>query len=568
MSFVFEDLVRKISVRERKEMLAKIERKNQINTEEPLCRVEPNDNQPIVVQAEFSRLPFFWRLYVLIGSFFSQRKHGEVTEGVILHLIRKKVNREIPDFFDFRNSLVKSKFYNFVLNLKSIIDLFRQPVLDAMGKEKADFIALLAKFEFPELYVRLQDCVEPDRFIFNNPSVREQDPGEKMEIALEEEISQIDNLKRNVMKVHIQVLTGLYFLVRFPYIRMLNFFPSVSQIGMREASLKTTGSLILELCDAMYSFRSPPSTRLLEVLFIFGIKEQLDYDDIKIEQELSNMIVKSRRALEDIRNINSKIPWSDMVKAVSGDIHHTIGLQENPEDWYDIFKKFWKDAQKIALSKWSNNKQIRACVNDLLLTWGMASLPMLSGYRSSEYPDNIHIRFEFTIAALSAMFSFVFSESLYHALNLIRMDGKFYKRNNQKEFKEVLAELKDVSVQIQSFESRLSFDGELGITSLKIRKTYKGNEFTEQMKNFVKKIDDECHAMIMPVIAALKVLCNLVGGILEGDQGSYDTLSNLSEIGGQGHKVFRKNLEEVYRIIRKSTQILNDLLYLEEKRRF
>ena len=66
------------------------------------------------------------------------------------------------------------------------------------------------------------------------------------------------------------------------------------------------------------------------------------------------------------------------------------------------------------------------------------------------------------------------------------------------------------------------------------------------------------------IFRVLNKVKNLLDGILVGNGGPYDTLSNLNDIGGINNKQFIRELNDITLLLKRSYQVLTDLYRLED----
>ncbi len=216
---------------------------------------------------------------------------------------------------------------------------------------------------------------------------------------------------------------------------------------------------------------------------------------------------------------------------------------------------------------WYDRKRLSEILRGLTVLWGLDLIPPVPGYRGVEFPDNIQPRHESSFAAVRTLFLDIFQGRLYHALNLVKIDGKFYKKDNRREYDEVFGRFLKIPDKIRGFENRLRPDGEYGIRHAELRREASiGEDTVSRLQDLIIQLDRESQNIVLPLIGDLKAMARLLKGILAGNGGSYDTLSNMAEIGGQGNSTFRINLQEVLNIVDNSSNLLTELVDLEEKR--
>ena len=566
MESIFDRLARELSRDERRSLLSKIGESQDLN-EEPMRLDDASANEPVLLDREFAELSFFSRLRIILMGFFTGRGRHKLTEEFLLHRIQRKVERSTSGIFDFHRELVSPKLYDHIAKLKSAMDVFRRPMVRALEGDKPDFYALLAKLEFEDVLVRLEKETDPEHLESEMPGALPAEIKKRMDHEFETVLGDIIPDRRRRMAAHTTALARLRTLSRYPYDRIMELFPPSDQGAGAAASMRQLKDPLLELGDALHAFRSPPSTTLLETLFIFELQETIADDDGRLELELTDRMDKAAAALGIIRKLNSDIPWNDLLKALAEDLQYSPRPVGGGEDWFRVFKAFWKDRLAIRYRVWADRKRQAELLRGLTALWGLEIIPQTPGYRGQEFPENIQPRHDSSFAAVHALFLEVFQGRLYHSLNLVMIDGKFYKKDNRREFEEVYGRFLKTPDKVRAFAVRLRPDGELGIRHAELKRLAStGENVADKMRDFVKVLDRESQNLVIPIIGDLKAMSRLLKGILEGNGGAYDTLSNMSEIGGQGHNTSRISLQEVGKIIERSSELLSDLVSLEEKR--
>ena len=566
MESVFDRLARELSRDERRSLLAKIGESQDLN-EEPMRLDDAAANEPVLLDREFAELSFFARLRIILVGFFSGRGRHKLTEEFLLHKIQRKVERSASGLFDFHRELVSPKMYDQIAKLKSAMDVFRRPMIRAMEGDKPDFYALLAKLEFGDILARLEAETDPEKLEENMSGALPTEIKKRMDVVFDTILGDIIPDRRRRMAAHTTALARLRTLTRYPYDRILALFPPSDQGAGASASMRQLKDPLLELGDALYAFRSPPSTTLLETLFLFELQDTLTDGDSRLEAELTERMDRAAAALDIIRKTNSGIPWPDLLKALAEDLQYSARPVGGGEDWFHIFKAFWKDRLAIRYRVWADRKRQAELLRGLTALWGLEIVAEIPGYRGSEFPENIQPRHNASFSAVHALFLEVFQGRLYHSLNLVMIDGKFYKKDNRREFEEVYGRFLKTPDKVRALSARLRPEGEFGVRQADLRRlAASGENIEEKTRELVRTLDRESQNIVVPIIGDLKAMSRLLKGILEGNGGAYDTLSNMSEIGGQGHNTFRMSLQEVGNIIERSSELLSDLVTLEEKR--
>ena len=568
MDSVFDRLVKELSTEERKAMLSKFGEQQTVN-DKPLRYEERSESEAAAIQKEFSSLSIFIRIWIIITGFLTRKGKDAVAKEFFLNRLKHKVEHAVPGLIDYRKSLVGPLMYKYIASLNSAMAVFRAPLIKAVDKNKKDYYALLGKLELEDIHARLENELEPEEIAKNYPELLPVEIRHKMEEQLDEIIKSISPSRLAVMKENTTALLRLRTLSRYPYAKILNIFPPVGKKSVSFASLKQLRNHLLELGDYLYAFIFPPSAKLLESLFIFDLYDTLDKSSGNFESELSERMDRAAEALNIIRKINTEIPWLSLLKTLAEDLDYSPRPLGGGDNWLRVYQDFWHERISRNYRIWADEKHLEELLRGLAVLWGKDFIPEVPGYRPSEFPGTFQPRHWASYSAYRVMFLEIFQGKLYHALNLIKVDGKFYKKDNQREFLEVFRAFMEQPDQIHTFEIKLRPNGEYGsrLTELK-RLSSAGENTEEQVKQLIILIDRESQDLVVPSIENMKLMARLLKGILDGDGGTYDTLSNLSEIGGGGHTIFRETLQEVHNIVERSGALLNELVELEDRRKF
>jgi len=566
MESVFDRLAREISRDERRSLLVKIGDTQDL-TEEPMRLDDASSGQQIVLDREFAELSFFARIRIILIGIFTGRSRHKMTEEYLLHKIQRKVERASSGLIDYNRELVSPKMYQSIAKLRSAMDVFRRPLVRAMEGDKPDFYALLGKLEFEDIEIRLENEPDPEKLSNVTPDALPVEVKRQMDSIFDGIMEDIVPDRRRRMSAHTATLARLKTLGRYPYERILNLFPPGEHGAGGPASLNKLKGPLLELGDALHAFKSPPSTTLLETMFLFELQDRISDSDDRLEMEITERMDRAAAALDIVRKINSEIPWTNLLKTLAGDIQYAPRPVTGGDDWFKVFKTFWRERLMIKYRVWSDRKRLSELLRGLTVLWGLDLIPPVSGYRGVEFPDNIQPRHESSFAAIRTLFLDIFQGRLYHALNLVKIDGKFYKKDNRREYDEVFGIFLKIPDKIRGFENRLRPDGEYGIRHAELRREAStGEDTVSRLEDLIIQLDRESQNLVIPLIGDLKAMARLLKGILAGNGGSYDTLSNMAEIGGQGNNTFRINLQEVLNIVDNSSNLLTELVDLEEKR--
>ncbi len=563
MVSVFDRLVREISSDERRRLLDKLSHSANLS-EEPLRRHDAGSEEPVLLEKEFAELGFFAQLRIIILGFFTGRGRKRITEEYLLVRLRRKVERVCPGWVDFQRGVVKPRMYKEISRLAAALDVFRKPLLHSVEAGKTDFYGLLGRLEFEEIHARLDEETQLKEISGSMPDASSVEIKRLMHAKFDSIIVSLTSDDRRRMKQHAETLVRLKNLVRYPCRRFLDMFPPGEKGAGGAADLRAVNTLLLELGNALWAFRQPPRSNLLKALFLFELSGVVEDQPDMLETELANRMDTAGEALDMIRKINKEVPWPQFLKAVAGDIHYAPSFANTGDDWFRYYKEFWNRRMSWRYKNWANGRRLLELQKGLALLWGVDVIPGIPGYRGKDFPQGLLPGHEKSLAALNTLFLDVFPGRLYHSLNLIMMDGKFYKKDNRRDYNEIFERFMRMPDKLRAFSYQLRPEGEIGSRFSELRRLG-GSESLHAMEGLILAVDRDSRSLIIPVIGDLQKLSNLIQGILEGDGGTYDTLSNMMDIGGQSNETFRRNLQNVWTIVEKSGELMKELISVEEK---
>jgi len=561
MESVFERLAREISGEERRALLAKIGKSYE---SKPLHKGITSSDEPYIPERRFARLPIFARLLIVVSGFLLGIGRDRATEKFFLRKNHRKLERLTPGLLNLRRGLISPKLYQVVAELRSVVDAFKEPIFRALEDDKGEFYAFLGKLEFEDIHAQLEAELAPSNDAA--PSIPHAKIKKQLFTRFNYILDGITFAQRKRMNTHTNILFQLKSLIKFPYDRVLNLFPPSENGAVAAATIHALREPILELGDALFAFRSSPSSILLEAIFIFDLRDRISDDSEWLERKLRERMSLAAQALNTVRKVNTAIPWELFLKSLAADIHYTPTIAVATDDWFRVFKLFWIERLNSSFREWSNKEHIRDLLEELKEQYELTEFPVVPGYRKNEFPDYCQPRYELSFAVVRVLFLEVFQGRLYHALNIVRIDGKFYKKDNRKEFEEIFSRFVKIPDKIRSFENKLKPDGEYGIRLGNLwEETDAGADTSRRFFELLSQLDRESQNITAPLIGDLRAMSDLLEGILSGSGGTYDSLSNMSEIGGHGNLMFLKNLKEVRSIFKHSADNIKKLLDLEEK---
>ncbi len=161
----------------------------------------------------------------------------------------------------------------------------------------------------------------------------------------------------------------------------------------------------------------------------------------------------------------------------------------------------------------------------------------------------------------------LFLIEMHRVLKIFLVDADFYKPQNRQQFTDAYNGLRTAGREIAKLESDLSKDGDIGRELEKHRGNIESDSslFT-YISNMLKTTDVRAERLIHSVRDNLGLLINVIKGILYGESGGrFDTLANISYIGGSENAKLLERLGGTLKQAEEARRITNELFDMERE---
>ena len=275
------------------------------------------------------------------------------------------------------------------------------------------------------------------------------------------------------------------------------------------------------------------------------------------------MMVKAEYLMERIREFNRNVYLMDILKLVNEDPFFMPEDIGGGEDWFHYYFQYWQDMINSKMKVYIRKRLIETEKTELIRYWNLPDVLILNNYN----PSIQYCYYAVSMAVVNTFFKEIVQKSLYSPLNIIMVDGEFYKKNNRAEFEDSFKGIMKLGDRIRWFENHLEPDGEGGV---KIREALNesGTRSVIDEDLLIPVYRGINRDALMIVEEALKIFFSmgkLLNGIVLGNGGTYDTLSNLSDLGGRDNEALRVSIQEGADHIHKVSHSLQDLLNKEKE---
>ncbi|HUX21620.1 MAG TPA: DUF5312 family protein [Spirochaetia bacterium] len=562
-STVFDKLVSELSVQERQDLLSRMRFSQTVD--ETLLRV-PEPTPESRFDRVLRELSFFERLMLFVRSILSGRERVELVQDFALRRLIRAVNAQASEFFSTRSMELLEPFLQQVLALQEAAAVFRKPLKEALGVHKKDFIAFLAGLELPVVQEHLLRETDPDIHDAMITELSEFDMKRALDSAVQDAFEEIAEGERQLMYRNLQVLHWLDGLSTFVFDRI------ASRFGSDEEERKCPGNTILgplkELAAILQRLTVPPSTQLVSSVFLFAARDELSGKGFDLEVSLEIALKQAKEALAAVRQFNASVPLNDIVRIIVNETDWMPSLKGGGEDWFVLFKQFWSERLEQRVGDFVQTRTRRRLVDSAIRMLKLAELPFLSHYRTRSEGLIFHPAHEHSIAFLYGFLGQIFSRAMNSTVKFFLLDGKFYKDDNRQEFTDAFNEIERLPERLRSFDLELAPEGRRGTMLTQISDEHGLPASRQKAAGAVfASADRDAQTIVTEAQKRLRTMQLVLEGILHGQgEETYDTISNLSQIGGRENRRLLMSLRATLGHLATANEILGGFVDLESGR--
>jgi hypothetical protein len=306
---------------------------------------------------------------------------------------------------------------------------------------------------------------------------------------------------------------------------------------------------------------SPPSLKLMESLLVFQMREEMENPDFDAETALKTQLARVEEALSRIRSFNARVPLHEILRVVMEDPNYRPRELAGGEDWFAIYKAFWKERIERQLALYGTARKMQDLQSDIAGFLGQA-VPVRFEHISEEGREGSPpVRLEKALGFLSAFYERLFVPEMNRTLKILLIEGEFYKKDNRVEYTDAYNELLQIPEALSGLDDRLGPGGDLGsawgqareeLVSLPLKR--------RKVQAALQAANEEAEALLNRSREAMKRMQAILKGLLKGEAGGrYDSLSNLSYIEGKGNKEFLRNLDSIKNRLERAVHFLDEL---------
>lgn len=556
---LFDTVVKDLSREERASLLEKIHASRQAAQDlEPLCdAMEPDGADP--VEEEYRRLPLFERFLLVLRSAFTGRSKSTILAAMLLRRIRARIRKTAPGLLDFDADRFAERMRAELTALLSAAAFFRECLPNTQYNR--DFFAFLAGIELEPFTDRLTQETDPRR-IYQEPALTEEgDIRKEMWNRFQRILKDIPERERSKVYQDARAISAL---ARFAGVRledMIGLFEGAKNGG---PGFKDLGKRLYLLCEVLANMRFAPTPDALEALFLYSRRDLLQNEDFDVQGELRTFLESASRFLLEIQAFNRRVPLTDILRFLSADPAYRPKETGGGEDWFVLFKGFWEEKMEESYRQYVAGRKKAASAAKALEMLEIARLSQPQFYGSPEGLPEDKARHALSLSFCLGIYEHLFLPHLDKPFKIIQMTGEFYRDDNRQQFGDSYGWLGTIAEKVVALERRLSPDGDLGGRLAASAEAEAASGRSKLQRAVCQEADGEARRIVDTTAQHLSQITKLLYGILYGEVGgTFDTLANLTSIGGKDNKALRRKWDECLKKADRANALLCEIRDLE-----
>jgi hypothetical protein len=526
----FNKLVSVLPIEERHNLLERLKAQSTLSSEilyvEEKGRFSSDD-----IGTQYSRLPWFYRLWYYLQSLFKSRDPVKVFEDNKVALLGTRINERVPGLYDYQRGMLLPLFYRQMARLKEAAHFFYSALDSSVNRDRGAFFAFLGSLEMPNVHKILQNETNPLTIAEEHPDTPEHELRQIALKSMDEAFALITEEKRNAMYFDARTLYCLKELSSFLYDRVLLAFDN-SSAGGGECSAGIVRDLLITLNNILFSLKVVPPMTLLESLFIFILQEKAGEHGFDINREIHLLLSKAEACLAVIQDFNSFVPLTWVLRCSARDMALSPQELSGGEDWFVVYRDYWKkriDTSFIEYLKEKRQKELRDSFRHFLKDKELRSI---GNVQTNLNPDGVPIKGAFGLSFLYTFYPVVFMPDINWVLRPILIEGEFQKIENRMEFTEGYNNLIKLEDEIKKIELDIATSGDfykryaqarLDMSSLPVKR--------RKIQIILEEVEEQVDIILEQTREAAQIMVDVLNGILGKDsKGKYFPLTNLPKV--------------------------------------
>ena len=551
----FDRLVAGLNAEDRLAMLNRI---NQMDTQPVQFTVENVDKeQNVSLQKKLQNESFIYKFVLWLRALFDKKTVEQLYGQDLLLSISKKINNRFPGTINYRIRSLDYIFYERLVTIKEAADFFKV-YFTYVEENPGDFYVFLSSFVAPELSEKINAQADPFIYPFSKPIT----PESRTDLAkkLDDILSNMDRDTKQNMYSAVSQANWLYKFSTLQYIHFISQFTNVT--GDNFTCPYSNALMDYNELASVFANIQPIRNEVLEALFLFSQRKHLTINaqDKDIEKAVKEFMVKALAFFGTIQSFSNNVPIKNLGRVLNSDFDWQPPNMEGAEAWFPSFRAQWRKIQDIRWNDFAREQKKQMLSENLKTDFDLDEFPVMEFRPWLKLWNRIPFNRELTGGFLS-WFCTEKYEKVIQDLNVVAMEGVFYKSENRSEYSEGLNNFSNANNLMKDLIRKLSPEGEFG----KLFEDFATNrvhtfQVQSQIESMMEQIENTVKEAISLFGKGARTIERVFYGFFEEQKdGIHEPLQNITTIRGRDNRRFVDSLISIRQLLKKVLSYIAEL---------
>ena len=551
----FDRLVAGLNAEDRLAMLNRI---NQMDTQPVQLSAETGDKeQNISLQKKLQNESFIYKFVLWLRALFDKKTVEQLYGQDLLTNIAKKINSRFPGTINHRIKSLDYIFYERLLTIKEAADFFKV-YFTYVEENPGDFYVFLSSFVAPELSEKINAQADPFIFPFSKPIT----PDSRTDLAkkLDDILSNMDRDTKANMYSAVSQANWLYKFSNLQYIHFISQFTNIA--GDSFTCPYSNAVMDYNELAAVFSSIQPIQNEVLEALFLFSQRKHLttNAQDKDIEKAVKEFMVKALAFFGTIQSFSNNVPVKNLGRVLNSDFNWLPPNMEGAEAWFPSFRAHWRKIQDIRWNDFAREQKKQLLSENLKTDFDLDEFPVMEFRPWLKLWNRIPFNYELTGGFLS-WFCTEKYDKVIQDLNVVAMEGVFYRSENRSEYSEGLNNFSNANTLMLDLLRKLSPEGEYG----RLFDDFATNrvhtfQIQSQIESMMEQIENTTKEAIALFGKGARTIERVFYGFFEEQKdGIHEPLQNITTIRGRDNRRFVDSLISIRQLLKKVLSYIAEL---------
>ncbi len=551
----FDRLVAGLNAEDRLAMLNRI---NQMDTQPVQFTVENVDKeQNVSLQKKLQNESFIYKIVLWLRALFDKKTVEQLYGQDLLLSISKKINNRFPGTINYKIRSLDYIFYERLVTIKEAADFFKV-YFTYVEENPGDFYVFLSSFVAPELSEKINAQADPFIYPFSKPIT----PDARTDLAkkLDDILSNMDRDTKQNMYSAVSQANWLYKFSTLQYIHFISQFTNVT--GDNFTCPYSNALMDYNELASVFANIQPIQNEVLEALFLFSQRKHLTINaqDKDIEKAVKEFMVKALAFFGTIQSFSNNVPIKNLGRVLNSDFDWQPPNMEGAEAWFPSFRAQWRKIQDIRWNDFAREQKKQMLSENLKTDFDLDEFPVMEFRPWLKLWNRIPFNRELTGGFLS-WFCTEKYEKVIQDLNVVAMEGVFYKSENRSEYSEGLNNFSNANNLMKDLIRKLSPEGEFG----KLFEDFATNrvhtfQVQSQIESMMEQIENTVKEAISLFGKGARTIERVFYGFFEEQKdGIHEPLQNITTIRGRDNRRFVDSLISIRQLLKKVLSYIAEL---------